>query len=236
MSAKDEYTVAVLGDLHLDPRYMEDHIQGRDHILKILKNGTLPNSCVVSLGDLGESKSVDETKQLYAGTSKCFKFTRDYLDGFNAPFEVIGGNHDLEGIDEFSSDAENLAAYLQAFDKPTPYFKRLIARKTLLVGLGSTVFRDAIYTSHEVYIDEPQIEWFENTIKQCPAEEGWRVLVFSHSPPMGSGLRVLQENHVVNGCCWLNHSSKNTGKFIQIVRENPCIKVSGADPSILCKL
>ncbi|KAJ1438171.1 hypothetical protein B484DRAFT_324253, partial [Ochromonadaceae sp. CCMP2298] len=69
-----------------------------------------------------------------------------------------------------------------------------------------------------------QVEWFENTIKQCPADEGWKILVFSHAPPMGSGLRVLQENHVVNGCCWLNHSSKNTGKFIQIVRENPCIK------------
>mmetsp|Transcript_1056 Transcript_1056/g.1748 ORF Transcript_1056/g.1748 Transcript_1056/m.1748 type:complete len:538 (-) Transcript_1056:280-1893(-) len=224
MSAEDEYTIGVLGDLHLDPRYMEDHYAGREHVLKILEDGKRPNSCVVSLGDLGESKSVDETKQLFAGTSSCLKLARDYLDGYKVPFEVVGGNHDLEGIDEYSSDEENLEAYLKAFDKPTPYFKRLIAHKTLLVGLGSTVFRDAVYTSHEVYIDDAQVEWFENTIKQCPAEDGWRVLVFSHAPPMGSGLRVLQENHVVNGCCWLNHSSKNTGKFIQIVRENPCIK------------
>lgn len=92
-------------------------------------------------------------------------------------------------------------------------------------GLGSTVFRDAVYTSHEVYIDPKQVEWFEKTIKECPADEGWRVFVFTHAPPMGSGLRVLQENHVVNGCCWLNHSSKNTAQFIKIVRENPCIKV-----------
>ena len=225
-SAKDDYTVVVLGDLHLDPRYMEDHYAGRDRILKILEDGQRPNSCVVSLGDLGESKSVDETKQLFAGTSKCLQFSREYLDGFKTPFEVIGGNHDLEGIDEYATDEQNLQAFLKAFDKPTPYFKRLAARKTLLIGLGSTVFRDAQYTSHEVYIDKPQIDWFENTIKQCPSEEGWKVLVFSHAPPMGSGLRVLQENHVVNGCCWLNHSSKYNGKFIQIVRENPCIKVT----------
>jgi hypothetical protein len=224
-SAKDDYTVVVLGDLHIDPRYMEDHYKGREQILRILKDGKEANSCVVSLGDLGESKSVDETKQLYAGTSKCLQFAREYFDGFKVPFEVIGGNHDLEGIDEFATDAENLEAFLSAFDKPTPYFKRLIARKTLLVGLSSTIFRDAVYTSHEVYIDDAQVEWFESTIKQCPAEDGWKVLVFSHSPPMGSGLRVLQENHVVNGCCRLNHSSRNTGKFIQIVRENPCIKV-----------
>lgn len=113
---------------------------------------------------------------------------------------------------------------MKTFDKPAPYFKRQIAEKTLLVGLGSVVFRDAQYTSHEVYIDDAQVDWFENTIKQCPAEEGWRVFVFTHAPPMGSGLRVLQENHVVNGCCWLNHSSKNNVRFIKIVRENPSIK------------
>ena len=58
-----------------------------------------------------------------------------------------------------------------------------------------------------------------------PADEGWKVFVFTHAPPNGSGLRVLQENHVVNGCCWLNHSDeKNCRKFIELVREHRCIK------------
>ncbi len=31
MAAKDhEFTVAILGDLHLDPRYMEDHVDGKN--------------------------------------------------------------------------------------------------------------------------------------------------------------------------------------------------------------
>jgi len=31
MAAKDhEFTVAILGDLHLDPRYMEDHVNGNN--------------------------------------------------------------------------------------------------------------------------------------------------------------------------------------------------------------
>ena len=46
----DEFTVAVLGDLHLDPRYMDDHIAGREHVKKILEYGKRPNSFVVSLG------------------------------------------------------------------------------------------------------------------------------------------------------------------------------------------
>jgi hypothetical protein len=173
---------------------------------------------------LGESKSVDETKELFAGTSRCLELSRQYLEGFEAPFDVVGGNHDLEGIDEYASDDDNLKAFLNILGKETPYFKHVIAEKTVLVGLGSTVFRDAQYTSHEVYIDDAQVDWFEKVVNECPAEEGWKVFVFTHAPPMGSGLRVLQENHVVNGCCWLNHSSKNTARFIQIVRANPSIK------------
>jgi len=146
------------------------------------------------------------------------------LSGFGHPYEVIGGNHDLEGIDEFPTDAANLDAFLNFFHKPTPQFKRLIAEKTLLVGLSSTSFRDAAYTSHEVYIPKEQVEWFEEVVKECPADEGWKIFVFSHAPPMGSGLRVLQENHVVNGCCWLNHSHKNCRRFIEIVRNYPAIK------------
>jgi hypothetical protein len=100
--SNDEYTVAILGDLHLDPRFMDDHIDGQKHFASILENGNRPNSCVVSLGDLGESKPVvPDTAELFSGTTGCFQLARDYLDGFKVPFEVVGGNHDLEGIDEF---------------------------------------------------------------------------------------------------------------------------------------
>jgi len=114
---------------------------------------------------------------------------------------------------------------LRVHNKPTPQFLRQIADKTLLVGLTSTVFRDAKYTSHEVTIDQEQLEWFEDVVKQHPAHEGWKIFVFTHAPPLGSGLKVLPENHVVNGCCWLNHSNqKESLKFIELVREHRCIK------------
>lgn len=224
--SSDEYTLAILGDLHFDPRFMDDHLEGREHMMKVLDDGERPNSAVVSLGDLGESKPVYEgTSELFAGTTGCFKLAREYFDGFKVPFEVIGGNHDLEGIDEFPTDKSNLDAYLDILGKPTAYFKREIAPKVLMLGLGSTVFRESTYTSHEVFIDKEQIKWFQKTVEDHPAEDGWKIFVFSHAPPMGSGLRVLQENHVVNGCCWLNHSGgASTRKFIDIVRKNACIK------------
>ena len=72
--------------------------------------------------------------------------------------------------------------------------------QTLVVGLGSTKFRSAQYTSHEVVVDEEQIAWFEKTIADHPASEGWKVFCFSHAPIIGSGLRVLQERLLLDGC------------------------------------
>ena len=115
--------------------------------------------------------------------------------------------------------------YLRVHEKETAQFARLIAEKTLLVGLGSTVFRGAKFTSHEVIIDDNQIYWFEEIVKNHPADDGWKIIVFSHAPPIGSGIRVIQENHVVNGCCWLNHSGEwQIKKFIELVRKYRCIK------------
>mmetsp|Transcript_28811 Transcript_28811/g.67379 ORF Transcript_28811/g.67379 Transcript_28811/m.67379 type:complete len:585 (-) Transcript_28811:104-1858(-) len=228
MSA-DQFTVGVLGDLHIDPRKMEDYETGKQQWLPTLQEAQKAhgNVAMVSLGDLGESKSVRpaETSELFAGTTECHKMAAEYLGSFGVPYEVIGGNHDLEGLDEFDTDEANLEMYLREHNKPHPQFKRLIAEKTLLVGLGSTVFRSAKYTSHEVTIDDEQMQWFEDVLKEHPSTDGWKVFVFTHAPPNGSGLRVLQENHVVNGCCWLNHSDeKKCSKFIELVREHRCIK------------
>ena len=106
----------------------------------------------------------------------------------------------MEGIDEFATDEDNLKMALEKHNKPTPQFIREVADKTLLVGVSSTIFRGAQYTSHEVTVDDEQMKWFEQVLVDHPAEEGWKIFVFSHAPPNGSGLRVLQENHVVNGC------------------------------------
>ena len=229
-----DFTIAILGDLHLDPRKMDDYYTGRDHFLPILEDAKSRGvaTALVSLGDLGESKSVDpeNTQELFAGTTACHELAADFLSSFDVPYEVIGGNHDLEGIDEFSTDEANLEAFCRIHNKPQMQFKREIAEKTLLVGLGSTVFRTAKYTSHEVTIDDEQLAWFEDVCKSHTSTDGWKIFVFTHAPPIGSGLRVLQENHVVNGCCWLNHSGgkngdpKTTTKFIELVREHRCIK------------
>ena len=210
---------------------MEDYAIGRKHFEDIFSQAKSDGKgvAVVSLGDLGESKNCghnpESDSELFAGTTKCHEMAAEFLGSFGVPYEVVGGNHDLEGLDEFETDRENLDVVLACHGKETPQFCREVADKTLLVGLGSTVFREAIFTSHEVTIDQEQIDWFEDVLVKHPANEGWKIFVFTHAPPNGSGLRVLQENHVVNGCCWLNHSNeKQCKKFIELVREHRCIK------------
>lgn len=225
------FLVGILGDLHIDPRKLDEYEEGREQWLPIFERGKEAhgNVALVSLGDLGESKNCEHNEvnpdELFAGTSLCHEIASDFLGSFGVPYEVVGGNHDLEGIDEFRTDQQNLEVFLKAHNKPTPQFCREIAEKTLLVGLCSTIFREAPYTSHEVIVDQQQIDWFENLLKEKPADDGWKIFVFTHAPPNGSGLRVLQENHVVNGCCWLNHSNeKQCRKFIELVREHRCVK------------
>ena len=87
----DEFTVAILGDLHLDPRKMEDYYTGRDHFIPILEDAKSRGvaTALVSLGDLGESKSVrpEETQELFAGTTACHELAAEYLSSFNVPCE-----------------------------------------------------------------------------------------------------------------------------------------------------
>ena len=225
------FCVGILGDLHIDPRKMDDYEVGRSQFRPIFDQAKSAhgNVALVSLGDLGESKNCDHNdllpSELFAGTTLCHEIAAEFLSSFDVPYEVVGGNHDLEGIDEFATDRQNLDVFMKAHGKPSAHFCRQVAEKTVLIGLGSTVFRDAPFTSHEVIIDQDQMNWFQNFLETHPADDGWKVFCFSHAPPNGSGLRVLQENHVVNGCCWLNHSDeKNCRKFIELCREHRCIK------------
>ena len=184
-----------------------------------------PKSHIVSLGDLGRKDIRHE--QGDAGTTKSFVDAKDYFDGFEGiPYDLVTGNHDLEGLDEFDTDEANLQAWMDCFIKDTPCFSRMIGDKTLLLGLSTVRFRDAPYSSHEVHVDDEQIEWFQNMVESHPESDGWKILVFSHAPIVGSGLRVLQSVHVTNGCAWLNHCSQpdTRNSFVRIVKENPQIK------------
>ena len=83
---KKEFSIGVLGDLHLDEGDMALHNIGRDQMAKFLEGAVNPH--LVSLGDLGAYGS--------AGTTKSFEFSKEYLGSFGADFDIVTGNHDCE--------------------------------------------------------------------------------------------------------------------------------------------
>lgn len=74
---------------------------------------------------------------------------------------------------------------------------------------------------HEVYVDDEQMQWFEDILAANTARP---IIVVTHAPPMGSGLKVVQNVHVKNRCAWLNHSDRPQ-RFIQLVEKYPNIKL-----------
>ena len=193
-------------------------------LLERKRQGEYMNSYLVSLGDLGRKDIRHEPGD--AGTTKSFIDAKSFLDDFKLPYDLVTGNHDLEGLDEFETDEDNLDAWLNCFNKDTSYFSKVIGEKTLLVGLSTVRFRNSPHSSHECHCDDEQLQWFQDIVSKHPDEEGWKILVFSHAPIMGSKLRVLQNVHVTNGCAWMNHCSEDSRRmFIRTVQNNPQIKM-----------
>jgi hypothetical protein len=78
---------------------------------------------------------------------------------------------------------------------PVPVQRASELGPALLVGLSTVRFRSNTFSVHEVYVDDEQVAWFEALLAAHP---GRPVVVFTHAPPIGSGLKVVQNVHVKN--------------------------------------
>ncbi|HEV3021345.1 MAG TPA: metallophosphoesterase, partial [Pirellulales bacterium] len=197
--------IAVLGDLHCEAPQDAAYRRARDEILR-----NTPD-VVFQLGDQGGYS--------HCGTWQSFLEGLDFLAGFDLPFHTLIGNHDLEGP-AHATDAEAVAEWCQAFQQPKPYHLVDLG-DALAICLSSTRFRANTGCCHEVHLDRRQVDWLRTTL----AENRRRpTFIFSHAPPMGSGLRVLQSIHLMCPNAWLNHTDEPE-RFIEIVKQNPQIKL-----------
>lgn len=70
-----------------------------------------------------------------------------------------------------------------------PHYWAVDLGRVLCLGLSSVRFRSNKDSVHEVFIDQEQLRWFE---EQLANSEGRPVFVFTHAPPMGCGLKVVE--------------------------------------------
>lgn len=229
------FRLAVLGDLHLDeptrPAFDEAAAQLRRVLLEgVDGSGADPSVAprLIQLGDLGASS-------FSPGSAACFAAAKTYLDsGVGVPRALVTGNHDLESptfdqpgdMSGEASDAANLSAWLAAFDQPHAWSARLGPARVL--GISTTAWRANTASVHEVRVDEEQLTWLEAQVKATPPSTP--IIVVSHAPPAGCGLRVVQDVHVRNRCAYLNHSNPGSAaRFVRLVEAHPniCLWFSG---------
>mmetsp|Transcript_10378 Transcript_10378/g.18056 ORF Transcript_10378/g.18056 Transcript_10378/m.18056 type:complete len:505 (-) Transcript_10378:924-2438(-) len=203
------FTLAVIGDLHLPPNDMSLFYSAREQLLQYAG----PGSRVIQLGDLGHAKHAP-------GSRACFEFARTYLRSFGLPLALVTGNHDFEG-EEFLTDNDCLEAWLDVWQQPHFWCEDL--GPSLVIGLSTTRFRENTGSHHECFVDEVQMTWLEEQL-QTAAAAGKPVMIFTHAPPMGCGLKSLQELHVRNRCAWLNHSD-HPEQFMELVARFPNIRL-----------
>jgi len=188
----------VLGDLHLDPRDAATFARARAQLR------ALEPDVVICLGDLGVGRE--------SGTPASFEQARDWLASLGTRYEAIIGNHDLERLEAFASDQEAVRGFCDAFERERPYGTIELGRG-LGVLLSSTGFRSNRGYCHEVSVDDAQFAWFRGVLE---ANRDRPTLVFSHAPPLGSQLQVLQDPHLRAGNAWLNQSDRPR-RFVDLV-------------------
>ena len=236
------FRLAILGDLHLDeatrPAFDEAAAQLRGLLLDGVPGESSSTSTttttsggsnvpgaapaaprLLQLGDLGAS-SFDP------GSPACFAAARTFLDGgVGVPRALVTGNHDLEcpafdlpGDEEGSrSDAANLAAWRAAFAQPHSWAARLGPARVL--GVSTSTWRSNAASVHEVRVADACLDWLEAELASTPATTP--VIIASHAPPAGCGLRVVQDVHVRNRCAYLNHAAPATAaRFVGLVEKH----------------
>jgi 3',5'-cyclic AMP phosphodiesterase CpdA len=222
--------VAVMGDLHLHPEQMPLFHAARDDLVRAMKEAlaeeeaqgqdaattTTPESSRLRLAQLGDLGAYE----CQPGTVACFETARTYLDSFGVPRALVTGNHDVEAFD-VETDEQNVANWRTAFNQ-RHYWAADVGPVTF-VGLSTVRFRSNAHSVHEVYVDDGQVQWLDALLASLPADRP--VVVLTHAPPQGCGLKAVQAVHVRNRCAWLCHSDRPR-RFLELVeRHAPKIRL-----------
>jgi len=111
----------------------------------------------------------------------------------------------------FDTDEDNLAAWQEAWGQHHHW--AVDAGPAVLIGISTTRYRSNEMSHHEVHVDEAQRNWLRGVLRDMSPEKP--VILFSHAPPMGCGLKVIHDLHVKNRCALLPALCRST-------RTRPC--------------
>lgn len=198
------YRIVILGDPHIGAA--EEPLWRNEVVPDI--NRLKPDRVVV-MGDLTGSPDVGSR----ASTARAVEI----LNGIQAPWASIIGNHDLQAK-EFSTDEEAVAMMLEALGRKRTGFT-IEEEAFAIIGLDNTAWRRNPVNKNEIVVEDAQIAWWEAELTRL---EGKPVIVICHAPPIGSGVLTVAEHHVRVGNAYANQSAV-PGRLQEVVWKHPNI-------------
>ncbi|WP_197035560.1 metallophosphoesterase [Paenibacillus sp. UNC451MF] len=201
--------IVVLGDFHLK----EDELEWTAQCMEDIR--ACSPDLIVPLGDFGSNRLIGSPEGLQQSYS--------LLSSIDKPIRAILGNHDLQresgnkGQEHGTMERE----LIRLFRQPSAY--GVIEEKDFRLIFISTDPQpsDSCYQVQECYVSEQQFSWLAQTLQE---RKGVPVIMFTHAPPIGCGLRTVPGVHVraTNAYLDQNHDPM---RWFQLFRNTPEIVV-----------
>lgn len=201
--------IAVIGDFHIQPHELHITEAAMEDI------AACKPDLVVPLGDFGSNDVIGGTEGLYQANR--------YLREIGAPLRPILGNHDLQRESGPGTQPKGTVegAFLGLYGLDSAYGVIELEHVRLFFISTEPQPPESCYQIQECYVTDTQFDWFKQALADRP---GVPCIVFSHAPPIGSGLRTVPHVHVRATNAYLDQNH-DPYRWLELIRSTPEIVV-----------
>lgn|GEM_PF-1445888 len=201
--------IVILGDFHIH----DDELELTEQAMQDIK--ACKPDLVVPLGDFGSNQvigTVEGLKQAYA-----------YLKQIQAPLRPILGNHDLQkesgsgSQEKLTMEKEMLRLFSLNEASSVMEYEHW---RLFLINIEPQP-EHSCYQVQECFVNDEQFQWIRQELNKRP---GIPALMFTHAPPIGSGLRTVPEVHVRATNAYMDHNH-DPYRWFDLALEYPEIKL-----------
>lgn len=202
--------IVVLGDFHLHVNEYELTERAMEDI-----NACSPD-LVVPLGDFGSHEAIGGVE----GLQQAYRF----LGKLRAPLRPILGNHDMQretGGRSLQPAGTMERAFLELFGlSGANGVVDTDAARLIFIGTDPQP-ADSCYIDQECYVTDAHFAELERWLRE---RGDTPVIVFTHAPPAGAGLRTVPRVHVRATNAYLDQNHRY-GRWMPLVRRHPHIRL-----------
>lgn len=160
---------------------------------------SLSPDLVIVMGDMGHRDNI--------GTPEGIEYCSNYLSLINAPSRPLLGNHDLQneiGCNVLQHGTMEKTAR-ERFGIDDTYFVYELDQVRIFGISLDTWTVEPPFSRNECYVSAQRFNWIRKKISERP---GVPIIMITHAPPMGAGLRTVPDVHVRATNAYMDQNSE----------------------------